>query len=132
MERPIEKLKPKLLVVDDDHMILRLTGSIFSDQYDVHMAGDVDEAKAVITKHGPMPVLSDFRYPVGGLPALLKWIREHENEHVRKIPITGMTGEDKKKLAELAQQHGIPTIGKPFDVVELIDLVAQMYRPKTQ
>jgi len=112
-----------ILVVDDDEAIRRIVLDVLEwEGYRVEVAGDGLEALDLIDRSPPSLILLDMRMPV-----LDGWefVQELTKRGVR-VPIIVMTA------AVNAQQWATDIgadayLAKPFDLVDLIDLVARLH-----
>lgn len=81
--------KPRVLLVDDDGMILRSLGRMLRQAgYDVSTAADGSEALRVFASEGPDVVLSDLSMPDGDGIALLRAVRRADGS----VPVLLMSG----------------------------------------
>ncbi|MCC7381350.1 MAG: EAL domain-containing response regulator [Deltaproteobacteria bacterium] len=82
-------MKPRVLLVDDDGMILRSLGRMLRQAgYDVRTAADSSEALRVFASEGPDVVLSDLSMPEGDGIALLRAVRLADGS----VPVILMSG----------------------------------------
>jgi two-component system chemotaxis response regulator CheY len=113
--------EPTLLVVDDDPAILSTVSDILSDEgYHVVTATNGAEALETLERIDPQLILLDMRMPVmdGWQFAQAMAARE------RQFPIIVMTAaQDARRWAREIGAAGV--ISKPFDVLELLDIVAR-------
>jgi PAS domain S-box-containing protein len=60
-------MKQKLLILDDEALILRSLENLFEDEYEVFTTGDADEALKLAQEHDMAVIVSDERMPgIGG------------------------------------------------------------------
>ncbi|MBI2445592.1 response regulator [Candidatus Micrarchaeota archaeon] len=129
MEREREAGKPRVLLVEDDGPVRRLTKILLSKDFDVHEAADGNEARQHLDAGKAFHVvLSDISYPYGNAEALLEHMHNHEFEPHRRVPLILMTAghnEDRETLMDQEKKRGrsVQAIDKPFEPAELIKLV---------
>lgn len=114
-----------VLVVDDDDAIVHTVESILVDEgYDVTTAGDGREALQHVDAHLPSLVLLDMRMPV-----MDGWqFAEEVKRRGVKVPIVVMTAaQDARRWATEIGADAF--VEKPFDLDDLISLVAQHRQP---
>jgi len=122
--------RPSVLVVDDDQSTRELLTEILCDEgYAVLEAVDgLAAIRAVDRERGstakPALLLLDLRLPdVDGLGVL-----HHLAAHGDDVPVVAMSGSPELLTAALAAgARGI--LSKPFDLVELLDIVATCAAP---
>ena len=112
-----------ILVVDDDEAIRRIVLDVLEwEGYRVEVAGDGLEALDLIDRSPPSLILLDMRMPV-----LDGWefVQELTKRGVR-VPIIVMTAA--VNAQQWATEIGADAyLAKPFDLVDLIDLVARLH-----
>jgi len=112
-----------ILVVDDDEAIRRIVQDVLEwEGYRVEVAGDGLEALDSIDRSPPSLILLDMRMPV-----LDGWefVQELTKRGVR-VPIIVMTAA--VNAQQWATEIGADAyLAKPFDLVDLIDLVARLH-----
>lgn len=113
----------KILVVDDDPMILKLVQSrLEANQYTIVTAGDGDEALIKVGTEKPDLIILDIQMPkMDGYTFLreLKKSKDHKN-----IPVVVLTAKD--KMQDLFKLEGVKNyIVKPFETKELLAAVKQ-------
>jgi DNA-binding NtrC family response regulator len=105
--------KTKVLVVDDDRLILRILEEFLSQKgFDPTLATDGEEAMRIFADEEFDVVLTDVMMPkVDGIK-LLRWIKERDNE----IPVIIVTGSGDDKIQANAWDRGaFLYITKPID-----------------
>jgi two-component system, cell cycle sensor histidine kinase and response regulator CckA len=109
--------KRKLLVVDDEQLILRIISDIFSNEgYDVFTAINCDRALQLLKEVSFNIILSDIRMPEKNGIDLLEKIREFNPD----IPVILMTGFASLETAVEAVKHGAyDYLTKPLDFNKL-------------
>lgn len=83
---------PRILLVDDERLILELMREYFELQgYEVHTASELEEAEAMVTTYPYGAVITDLRLTgvdsVEGLE-LVRFVRQH-SPHARVLLLTG-------------------------------------------
>ena len=125
----------KILVVDDDEVILRtLSITLSSNGYYAFLAADGPEAVRVVTREKPDLILLDLIFPVdaanvgGALQDgffIIQWLRrmgEAEN-----IPIIVMSGDGSALLQQRAHDAGaVGFFTKPIDHAALLETIRKV------
>jgi len=119
--------KPTVLVVDDEALIRWALSEGLSDAgYPVKLAASGAEARAALYAFNGLPlvVLLDLRLPDVADLSLLREIRTARPE----VPVLMMTAHGSSEDAAEAQRLGaVKFVGKPFDVAEFVELVAEAW-----
>ncbi|HUX86853.1 MAG TPA: response regulator [Chloroflexota bacterium] len=119
--------KHHILVVDDDESIRRIVQDVLEwEGYSVQVASDGLDALGSIEREPPSLILLDMRMPV-----LNGWefVQELSKRGVR-IPIIVMTAA--VNAQKWADEVGADAyLAKPFDLADLIDLVARLHSTGT-
>ncbi len=89
------RVKPSILVVDDDGTMLRALKVWLSDKYQVYMANSGTNAIALLAKKKVDLILLDYEMPVISGPKVLEMIRS-ETEFA-DTPVMFLTGKDDKE-----------------------------------
>lgn len=114
----------RILVVDDQPAIVELVSAVLSDEgYEVLGVSDAPEAYPIAKNFAPNVIILDIMMPILNGWDVLKQIRNDEqlaptpvvlmSAHIRPSDIANIKRQDKRIV-------GIP---KPFDVVDLIEIV---------
>lgn len=114
-------LRPRVLVVDDDLDFRECMAEVLSSRgASVTVAGSGAEALTRLAGD-PLPnlVLLDVRMPQMDGRAVLKSMRA--DPRLASVPIIAVTAAEPDDL-------GVPCLVKPFDLSDLLDLVAQVLR----
>ncbi|MBN1822798.1 MAG: response regulator [Endomicrobiales bacterium] len=108
-----EKMKRKVLVVDDDPDIIAvLTLSLTNRDYSVYNAYDGIQAIALAKKEKPDMIILDLMLPsVDGFEVIRNLKKDKETSEIPIIVITGRTIEDKEKAIQLGAKEYLL---KPF------------------
>jgi DNA-binding NtrC family response regulator len=115
------KGKRKLLVVDDEQLILRIISDIFSNEgYEVISALNCDRALNLLKEDLFQVVLTDIRMPEKNGINLLDRIRTFDPD----IPVIIMTGYASLDTAVEAVKHGaFDYLSKPLDFNKLKSII---------
>ena len=119
----------KILVVDDDEVILRtLSITLSSNGYYAFLAADGPEAVRVVTREKPDLILLDLVFPVdasnvgGALQDgffIIQWLRRMGE--AEQIPIIVISGDNSTKDRQRALDAGaVGFFTKPIDHAELL------------
>lgn len=122
----------KILIVDDDPIILRLLASRLKDSgYDVFSASDgVSGLKKAITKK-PDLVLLDIIMPGLNGFEVCKRLKEKENDKTKDIPVIMLTAlAEKKDLSKSLEEGADCFITKPFRAVNLLHEIKKAMQDK--
>jgi len=122
-------MRERIVVVDDERIILELTSMILTSKgYEVFTADNPLEGLAMVARHSPAVVLLDYMMPrMDGMTVLRKIRQEFSDSYV--IMFTGKGSEE--IAVELMKAGASDYILKPFnnqDLVERIDSVLRMRR----
>ncbi len=111
----------RVLVVDDNEVILDILKQFLGRGYTVEVVGNASLALASVVQKTPDVILLDVRMPgVDGL-SLLKSLRDMGVQ----TPIFVMTGYDSTQVAMEALEKGATGyLPKPFDLIHLDRLIA--------
>jgi len=129
----IASLGKKVLVVDDDAVIIKTTSTKLKSQgYEVFTALDASEAMSAVRLHNPDLILLDVCFPpdVGadwdGLK-LMKWLQRMDA--VKKIPIIVVSGSDTERYKPLCLAGGAAAFfDKPVQYDKLLPFLAQVFQ----
>lgn len=112
----------KILVVDDDEMMIMMARHILSTKYEVVTAETGAEAIEIFDKERPDMVLSDLMMPeMDGMETLAE-IRA--GEWIKNVPVMMLTATVEKDLIQRARALDVTDyIKKPFMPADLIQRV---------
>jgi CheY-like chemotaxis protein len=140
--QPTTPKAKKILVVDDDEVILRtLSITLSSNGYYAYLASDGPEAVRVVTREKPDLILLDLIFPVdaanvgGALQDgffIIQWLRRMGE--AQDIPIIVISGDNSVKDKQRALEAGaVDFFTKPIDQVALLAAVNRVLgvEPKT-
>jgi signal transduction histidine kinase len=119
-------MREKLLIVDDERMILELTSMVLSSRgFDVSVVDNASESYELIEREQPALVLLDYMMPkINGLEAL-KEIRERFPETY----VIMFTGKGSEEVAvELMKAGASDYILKPFSNAKLVERIENVLR----
>lgn len=120
--KPIRTDKAKVLVVDDDPMILRGVKAMLDDRYQVTLATSGVRAISAIAKNRPDVILLDYEMPVCDGKQTLEMIRSDET--IRDIPVVFLTGvSDKSHIYAVLALRPFGYIVKPAEKERLIETI---------
>jgi len=120
--------KKKVLVCDDDPAILRvLEVNLEIEGYEVFTAHDGQQAVDIATAEHPDLVVLDIMMPrLDGYQACEKI---KENEATAEIPVIFLSARAQLSDIERGRSFGVSEyLTKPFDPMELLDVVARLIR----
>ncbi|GCE16282.1 response regulator [Dictyobacter kobayashii] len=114
-----------ILVVDDEVSIIEVLRDVLIDEgYEVMTASNGKEGLACLEKTRPDLVLCDVMMPVIDGRELCR--RMTANPHLRSIPLIFMTAVH--KAFNQIDCHYVAVIAKPFDIDEVLDIVARFIK----
>ena len=120
----------KILLVDDDQSLAQLTKiALVKKGYEVMIARDALKAIEVATGQKPDLILMDIMLPqVGGEEAVKKL---KKNPNLKNIPVVFLTAlvspeEDVEKAGITIDGLNYKTLGKPYEIDQLLKLVASI------
>jgi DNA-binding response OmpR family regulator len=114
-------MKPKIIIVDDDHLICELYSEYFSQNgFDVLTAFDVPEGLQKIKEFEPDIVLSDIIMPKEDGFSLYEKVQLFNPD----LPFVFITGyEHDERVAARLKELGKKWIAKPIMLEELMKLI---------
>ena len=120
---PAPHARARILVVDDDPMITQLVTDMLS--LDGYRVETVSNGVAALEKVQGRPydlILTDLHMPeLDGAALYRELTRRQAHPPGRIIFLTGTAGES--EAHRLVQETGLPVLRKPFNVVDLLELV---------
>lgn len=113
-KKSIDDVKPHILVVDDNAVMLRHIKGILQEKYSVAVAASGFQAFVSVGKKMPDLILLDYEMPeMNGKEVMKKF---QSDEELREIPIVFLTGADSKEIVmELLALKPAGYILKPID-----------------
>ncbi len=126
MQKDALKMREKLLVVDDERMILELTSMVLSSRgFDVSVVDNAVDGYDLIDRERPALVLLDYMMPkVNGLDALREIRARFPETYV--IMFTGKGSEE--VAVELMKSGASDYILKPFSNAKLVERIENVLR----
>lgn len=117
----------RVLIVDDDPVIRRLLQVNFRlEGFEVHTAGDGEEALATIRAHRPDAVVLDVTMPLMDGFEVARRIRDDESEGGADIPVVIVTARVREEDRQEAERAGAAAyLTKPFDPADLVRTVRE-------
>jgi len=115
--------KPQILVVDDSKVIRHMAKKMLSSDYQVHLAEDGRVAWETLQKESAISIVfTDLNMPNLNGMGLLKRIRDTSTEHIARVPVIIMTGnEDSESEKQQVFDAGATDfITKPFKSIHLL------------
>ncbi len=128
-EASIDPFKKKILVVDDDTVIVKTTSmKLEANGYKAVSANDCSSAIEAVRKEKPDLILLDLTFPpdVGAVAwdgfLLMSWL--HRLPEARNIPVIIMTGQEASKAKDKSMSCGaLAYFQKPVNHVELLQVI---------
>lgn len=120
---PAPEPRARILVVDDDPMMTQLIADMLSlDGYDIETAPNGVAALQKVQGRPYDLILTDLHMPeLDGAALYRELTRRQAHPPERIIFLTGTAGES--EAHRLVQETGLPVLRKPFNVVDLLELV---------
>jgi CheY-like chemotaxis protein len=120
--------KKKVLIVDDEPNVRRLSRTILSKKFDVCEAEDGKQAVEIANAQQPDVILMDMMMPkMDGLTACLMI---KKNPDTKKIPVIMVTAIGFELNIKLSQQMGASGyVTKPFSPQDLLAKIAEVLQP---
>ncbi|MBR1629437.1 MAG: response regulator, partial [Lachnospiraceae bacterium] len=126
--------RKRLLVVDDDGMMLRTLKLWLSDHYQVYMANSGMNAITLLAKKEVDLILLDYEMPVASGPEVLQMIRSDPS--TSHLPVMFLTAKNDKesvmKVMEMKPERYLLKTMPPDVLLKNIDDFFTMQRLKSQ
>ncbi len=118
-----EERQPRILIVDDDPVIVRLLQINFRlEGYEVDTASRGEEALGKVREHRPDVVVLDVMMP--GLDGWEVCRRLKENPEVRHVPVIFLSARAQDEDRQRGYALGVDEyVTKPFDPAHLVEIV---------
>lgn len=113
--------RERILVVDDDSMVVELLGMLLSRHWEVFQARSAQEAREVLERENIAVIVSDVRMPGETGVDLLAWACEHQPDAIR-ILLTGYADLD-AAIDAINRAQAWYYLRKPWNNHELVTLV---------
>lgn len=123
----MDALKPHILVVDDNAMVLRNIKGILKDDFSVSVASSGNQAFRSISFRRPDLILLDYEMPeMNGKEVMEKIL---EDDEMKDIPIVFLTSLDsKQRVMEILALKPAGYILKPPDAAALTNKIREILR----
>lgn len=119
--------KPTMLIVDDDHEMLRYLSGIFEDKYKLIQAASGEQGLQLIKKHAPDIVVSDVM--MGAMSGIEMCSKMKEDLAVSHIPVVLLTASSSPESKLKGIEGGADDyISKPFDKDLLVARIASILK----
>ncbi len=127
-----ETAKPRILIVDDDPVIVRLLQVNFRlEGYEVDTASRGEEALQAVKAHLPDVVVLDVMMP--GIDGWEVCRRLKENPKVSHIPVIFLSARAQDEDLQRGYALGVDEyVTKPFDPAHLVEIVRRSLDKRTQ
>lgn len=102
-------MHPRILVVDDDDMLLEFYEAVLSHEYEVLTADSIGAAELLLQNHPVNAIACDFNLKDASALDLLLWIQTHQP---RLLHYTMILSGD--RIPKLGDFH-VPVLCKPFN-----------------
>lgn len=114
-------LRKRVLIVDDEPMVVQALQDHFADRYEVDIATSARQAVEILGRRRPDVIFLDIRMPeVDGL-TLLKFLRKVDS----RVPVIVVTADISLETAHACFQLGVRAyVPKPFKLLYLDHLAA--------
>jgi signal transduction histidine kinase/AmiR/NasT family two-component response regulator len=120
-------LRGKVLVLDDERMIVTLVQNMLKDEHEVHATTSPEEALSLIEREPFDVVLCDVMMPnTNGLEFFRAAVRAVPEMVSRFVFMTGAASSD--SLRDALSQRGNPILDKPFDAERLREVIRDAVR----
>lgn len=119
-------MKPSIFYLDDEVVLLEIFKEMFSDEYEVHTASTVSEARRMIAKCAPDIIISDWSMPdISGIEFLRETAETYPDSF--RIMLTGFAqvGDMIKEISSGVVQTFIP---KPWSEDQMRAVLERAYR----
>ncbi len=128
---PDQRHRPCVLIVDDDHTQCRLFEAYLSENYDVLVAHDGEQALFLLRKEKIDLVLSDIHMP-GMTGFTLRARLEHSNEN-RLVPFVFLSGDHDDTIMQKALEMGVDDfLAKPTNKATLNRVIERVLERSRQ
>ncbi len=123
METDVRK---KVLIIDDDAMILKVIRSYLKETYKVYCLRSGEEALKFFTKQIPDVVLLDYIMPGMDGPAVFRWMQKEES--TKDVPVFFMTAvTDRERVLECMELNPREYLVKPVTSAKLRKKLAEFF-----
>lgn len=123
METDVRK---KVLIIDDDPMILKVIRSYLKETYKVYCIRSGEEALKFFAKQIPDVVLLDYMMPGMDGPAVFRWMQEEES--TKDVPVFFMTAvTDRDRVLECMELNPQEYLVKPVTSTKLLKKLSDFF-----
>ena len=113
----------KILVVDDERIVLESCRRVLGESYDVSLAKSADEALEAMSRDAFSLILLDIKMPGKDGMTLMRQVKDKWPE----IPVIIMSGYvTNETMREVAETDAATFLAKPFTPEELLQAVQQV------
>lgn len=120
------EVRKKILIVDDDPMILRVIRSYLKDIYKVYCLKSGEEAMKFFLQQVPDLVLLDYMMPGMDGPEVFRKMRE--NEATKDVPVFFMTAvTDRDRVLECMEMNPQEYLVKPVTSSKLLKKLSDFF-----
>lgn len=120
------EVRKKILIVDDDPMILRVIRSYLKDIYKVYCLKSGEEAMEFFSQQVPDLVLLDYMMPGMDGPEVFRKMRE--NEATKDVPVFFMTAvTDRDRVLECMEMNPQEYLVKPVTSSKLLKKLSDFF-----
>ncbi len=124
--QPAEEAKRRVLVIDDDPMVLKLIKGHLGEHYDVASAISGKVAYKFMENKSVDLILLDYEMPEENGPQVYENIRKMEGE-IRNVPIVFLTGvTEREKLVKALSLKPNGYLPKPINGPKLVSTVSKL------
>jgi two-component system, chemotaxis family, chemotaxis protein CheY len=123
------RVKPLILLVEDDPFTLQLVKLAFKDKFDIITAETARQALVFYQRHLPDMVFLDIQLPDGnGIDLLQKMTKADDNAYIIMLS----SHSQKEKILDCISNGSKGFIGKPFTKQRLLDATEKFLISKSQ
>ncbi len=120
-----ENAKKTILVIDDDHGVLKIIDVILSDEgYTVLTANGGNAGLAMLEQEKPGLIILDYMMPDLNAVEFMRIVQERNLRSDIPIILITADGRAEEKMREVGAQG---YISKPFDVDDLLEYIEREY-----
>lgn len=118
-------LKPRVMVVDDNPIVLRNVKQILGDAYECYLAPSGEKAISMLSKVEVDIILLDYEMP--GLSGVDTFKLIKDNEALTHVPVIFLTAvADKHRILEVLTYHPAGYMLKPIEADKLRETVSEI------
>jgi DNA-binding NtrC family response regulator len=113
----------KILVVDDERIVLESCGRVLGDRFEVRLVKSADEALEAMSREAFSLILLDIKMPGKDGMTLMR----HAKDNWPHIPVIIMSGYvTNETMEEVGKTDAATFLAKPFTPDELVEAVDQV------